>query len=192
MSKLETRIFEILDFSFRISDFGFDPCTTQSTVRLTIMTKELKTFFKKYIGFLFVSPRLYAALICCIALFVLRFFFKWIGDIPYLAFMILLILVGYDYILLFGKRKGIFAVRSMAERLSNGDDNEIRIDIENFYPFTVQLEVIDEVPHQFQKRDVLFKLSLRSGSKKNLHYALRPVKRGSYEFGVINVYAKTS
>jgi uncharacterized protein (DUF58 family) len=152
----------------------------------------LKTFFKKYIGTLFISPGLYAALICCIALFVLRFFFKWIGDIPYLAFVILLILITYDYILLFSRDKGIFAVRSMAERLSNGDDNQVRIDIENFYPFTVQLEVIDEVPHQFQKRDILFKLSLKSGDKKNLWYALRPVKRGSYEFGVINIYVKTS
>src|SRR6266542_1707464 len=122
----------------------------------------LKTFFKKYIGSLFVTPRLYAALTCCIALFVLRFFFKWIGDIPYLAFMILLILVVYDYILLFSKSKGIFAARTMAERLSNGDDNEIRIHIENFYPYTVQLEVIDEVPHQFQRRDILFKLYVKT------------------------------
>jgi uncharacterized protein (DUF58 family) len=151
----------------------------------------LKTFLKKYIGSLFVSQRLYAAFIGCIALFVLRFFFKWVGDIPYLAFMILLILVVYDYILLFIRNKGIFAFRSMAERLSNGDDNEIRIDIENFYPYTAQLDVIDEVPHQFQKRDVLFKLSVRPGDKKILRYSLRPVKRGSYEFGVINIYVKT-
>jgi uncharacterized protein (DUF58 family) len=123
---------------------------------------------------------------------VLRFFFKWIGDIPYLALVILLILVICDFILLFARSKGIFAARSMAERLSNGDDNQIRIDIENFYPFTVQLEIIDEVPHQFQKRDILFKLSVRSGDKKILNYALRPVKRGSYEFGVINIYVRTS
>ncbi len=106
--------------------------------------------------------------------------------------MILLILVVYDYILLFNKSKGIFAVRTMAERLSNGDVNEITIHVENFYPYTVRLEVIDEVPHQFQKRDILFRLSVRAGDKKILRYILRPVKRGSYEFGVINIYVKTS
>ena len=106
--------------------------------------------------------------------------------------MILLILVVYDYILLFSKSKGIFAARTMAERLSNGDDNEIRIHIENFYPYTVQLEVIDEVPHQFQRRDILFKLSVKAADKKVLQYTLRPVKRGSYEFGVINIYVKTA
>lgn len=152
----------------------------------------MKTFFKKYIGSLYVTSRLYAAFVCCIILFVLRFFFSWLGDIPFLAVIILLIVAVYDYILLFNKGKGIFASRSMAERLSNGDENEIRIDIENFYNYAVQLEVIDEVPHQFQKRDVLFKLDINAREKKILRYYLRPVKRGSYEFGVINIYVKTS
>ena len=151
----------------------------------------MKTFFKKYIGALFVTQRLYAAIICCIALFVLRFFFTWLGDIPFLALLILLTVSIYDYMLLFYKSKGIFAVRNMAERLSNGDDNEIRIDVENFYNYAVHLEIIDEVPHQFQKRDVLFKLNMGAGYKKILHYKLRPVKRGNYEFGVINIYVKT-
>ena len=140
---------------------------------------------------MFVTQRLYAAIICCIALFVLRFFFTWLGDIPFLALLILLTVAIYDYMLLFYKSKGIFAVRNMAERLSNGDDNEIRIDVENFYNYAVHLEIIDEVPHQFQKRDVLFKLNMGAGYKKILHYKLRPVKRGNYEFGVINIYVKT-
>ena len=140
---------------------------------------------------MFITQRLYAAIICCVALFVLRFFFTWLGDIPFLAVLILLIAVVYDYMLLFYKSKGIFAARNMADRLSNGDENEIRIDVENFYNYAVHLEIIDEVPHQFQKRDVLFKLNMGAGHKKVLRYKLRPVKRGSYEFGVINIYAKT-
>jgi uncharacterized protein (DUF58 family) len=131
------------------------------------------------------------ALIACIALFVLRFFFVWLGDIPFIAFIIFLVLLVYDYVLLYSKSRGIFAVRTMAERLSNGDENDIRIDIENFYAYKVFVEIIDEIPHQFQKRDVLFNLTLTGGEKKVLHYKLRPVKRGSYEFGTINVFIKT-
>jgi uncharacterized protein (DUF58 family) len=140
---------------------------------------------------LYVTRRIFIILICCIVLFVFRFFFQWLGNIPFLAVIISALLVVYDYILLFHKGRGIFASRSMADRLSNGDENEIRIDIENFYAIAVQLEVIDEVPHQFQKRDVLFELSVKAGEKKILRYYLRPVKRGSYEFGVINIYVKT-
>ena len=149
------------------------------------------SFIKKYIGSLFLTTKFYMALIACIALFVLRFFFVWLGDIPFIAFIIFLVLLVYDYILLYSKSRGIFAVRTMAERLSNGDENDIRIDIENFYAYKVFVEIIDEVPHQFQKRDVLFGLTLTSGEKKILYYKLRPVKRGSYEFGTINVFIKT-
>jgi len=101
------------------------------------------------------------ALIACIALFVLRFFFVWLGDIPFIAFIIFLVLLVYDYVLLYSKSRGIFAVRTMAERLSNGDENDIRIDIENFYAYKVFVEIIDEIPHQFQKRDILFNNAVR-------------------------------
>ncbi len=151
----------------------------------------MRTFLKKYIGAIYVTQRLYAALVVCITLFVFRFFFEWIGDIPYLALLILIILMVYEYILLFSRSKGIFAIRTTAERLSNGDENEITINVENFYPYSVDLEIVDEIPHQFQKRDILFTVSLKRYEKKNLQYNLRPVKRGSYEFGVINIYVKT-
>ncbi|QEC66241.1 DUF58 domain-containing protein [Panacibacter ginsenosidivorans] len=150
----------------------------------------MRSFIKKYIGSLFITLRLYVSIIVCIALFVLRFFFIWLGDIPFVAFIILVLAAVYDYAMLYSRQKGIFAVRTMAERLSNGDVNEIRIDIENYYAYNISLEIIDEVPHQFQKRDVLFHVQINGGEKKILRYQLRPVKRGSYEFGVINIYVK--
>lgn len=151
----------------------------------------MKAFIKNYIGSLYFTSRLYMAFIACIALFVLRFFFVWLADIPYAAVIALVLLVVYDYVMLYGRRNGIVAVRTMGERLSNGDNNNIRIDVENYYPFNIQLEIVDEIPHQFQKRDVSFALAMAGGEKKVLQYQLRPVKRGSYEFGVINIYAKT-
>ncbi|MBG9377968.1 DUF58 domain-containing protein [Panacibacter sp. DH6] len=151
----------------------------------------MKSFFKRYIGSLYFTPRLYMAFIVCIALFVLRFFFIWLADIPYGAVIALVLLLVYDYAMLYGRQKGIVAVRTMADRLSNGDNNNIRIDVESYYPFYTNLEIVDEIPHQFQKRDVSFTLVLPPGEKKVLQYLLRPVKRGSYEFGVINMYATT-
>ncbi len=85
----------------------------------------------------------------------------------------------------------MFARRITPERLSNGDENEISIYIESYYPFAVDVEIIDEIPHQFQKRDVLFKTNLTSRQHKMLNYLLRPTKRGEYEFGLIRVYVKS-
>jgi uncharacterized protein (DUF58 family) len=148
----------------------------------------LKNFFKKYIGSLYLTDRFYTAWILCAILFILRFFIAWFGIIPYVFSLAVVVFSVVEYWLLYSKVAGIFATRTHAERLSNGDENEIRIDFENHYAFQVSLEVIDEIPHQFQRRDVLFFLSLNAEQKKFLTYSLRPVKRGSYNFGFIQVF----
>lgn len=76
-------------------------------------------------------------------------------------------------------------------RLSNGDKNTIRIDIENLHALTVALEIIDEIPHQFQVRDFSLKISMESGEKHHLSYDLRPTERGEYLFGNINIYIQS-
>ncbi len=150
----------------------------------------MKKFWNKYISSLFVTNRWHFAIVVCIVLFVVRFFLPWLGIIPYATLLALLVLALADYFLLY-RFNGIFATRSHAERLSNGDDNPVQLHFENRYPFNIHLDIIDEIPHQFQKRDVHFELSLKDGDTKMLTYQLRPVKRGEYEFGYIKVYAST-
>lgn len=98
-------------------------------------------------------------------------------------------LVLLDTLLLFRVRDGIKAVRSAPERLSNGDDNVIHIHVESSLGFPATLTVIDELPFQFQKRDAETTLRLGSGRSSTVHYTLRPVERGEYGFGAINVFA---
>jgi uncharacterized protein (DUF58 family) len=149
----------------------------------------LKKFFRKYIGDLFFTRRGYAALIICSLLFLFRFFLSWLGIIPFIAAGAVVLLFLIDYSFIFFQQQGIFATRTNAERFSNGDENTVRIDVQNFYNFPVSVEVIDEIPHQFQRRDVLFKTKISAKESKIIQYQLRPVKRGEYEFGKINVYA---
>ena len=85
-------------------------------------------------------------------------------------------------------KKAFFAKRTAPERLSNSDDNELAIFIENWYPFSIAAGIIDEIPYQFQKRDVLFETSLSPRQRKSINYVLRPTKRGEYEFGMIRVF----
>ncbi len=108
-----------------------------------------------------------------------------------IAIFVLPLLVLADFLLLWSRRKGIFARRDMMEKLSNGDLNDIRIHLENRYLFPVFLEVIDELPVQFQARDLKFNLFLVPFGAKLLTYRVRPVKRGEYIFGVVNVFASS-
>lgn len=88
-------------------------------------------------------------------------------------------------------RRGLELRRSCAERFSNGDDNPVEIRVENTYSRSVAVNVVDETPFIFQRRDVLFPIQLRSGEGKTIRYMLRPVKRGVYGFGHIRAFVRT-
>jgi uncharacterized protein (DUF58 family) len=130
-------------------------------------------------------------LACSVVLFVFSFFFSWLGVLPQLLFWTIAALILIDFILLYGKNEAVFARRHAPERLSNNDDNNLGIYVENRYSFKAQLGIIDEIPFQFQKRDVWFKTTLNPHEKKQINYELRPLKRGEYEFGDIKVYARS-
>ncbi|WP_316735315.1 DUF58 domain-containing protein [Pedobacter aquatilis] len=148
----------------------------------------MKNIFQQYYKNLFLSNRLFAALAACVILFILRFFFIWLGEIPEIFTGVVFILLVLDIVILYRLNNGIDAHRITSKRLSNGDENPIQIQVKNKYGFGVKLRVIDEVPFQFQLRDKDFRLNLNSGDIKSIHYNLRPTKRGEYDFGFIRVY----
>src|SRR5690606_8648045 len=140
---------------------------------------------------LYINNRFFIGTSVIILLFIATF----ILDTPVLFPKVMLVIfsgVGLtDLFLLYWTRKGINGHRFAPDRLSNGDDNEIRIYLENFYAFPVRVRVIDEIPHQFQRRDISFYATLSAGRGKTIVYQLRPFKRGEYSFGSVNVFVST-
>lgn len=106
----------------------------------------------------------------------------------------LLCLLGLAWLcehVLLWHRRGVEAERICPERLSNGDDNDIEIHITSHESFAVWLEVIDELPVEFQRRDMVLHTRLSRSAEHTLRYTLRPVCRGAYRFGHIRVFATT-
>ena len=94
-------------------------------------------------------------------------------------------------IVFIGKQK-IKANRIVPDKFSNGDANQIKISIRNNYPFIAHLEIIDEVPEQFQIRDFKIKNQVNPRKEKIIPYTLTPKERGEYHFGFLNVYASSA
>ena len=94
-----------------------------------------------------------------------------------------------DIILLWHK-KAITAERRLSSRFSNGDDNPVTINVESIYPFPVRIDVIDELPFQFQKRDNTFHFPLFD-FRFSFNTTLRPTRRGVYSFGHVLVFVST-
>jgi uncharacterized protein (DUF58 family) len=120
--------------------------------------------------------------------YVLSYFFPFFFIIGHVTLILLGVAILLDLILLYGNPKGISAERINSERFSNGDQNKITLSVFNHYAFPVALSVIDELPVQFQERDWLRKIKLDADKKEIIEYNLRPVERGEYSFGDINIY----
>jgi uncharacterized protein (DUF58 family) len=149
------------------------------------------SFTKKYIGNLFLTTRFYVTIGLCIVLFIVSFFYKPLLQIPKTFLAVTVALVLIDYLFLFIISNSPTARRLMADRLSNGDDNKIELQVINRMPFTVTMEIIDELPGQFQKRDWQLNYRFAANEQKNIIYNLRPVERGEYNFGRIILYVKS-
>lgn len=111
------------------------------------------------------------------------------------AWYVLYILLAFliiDTLLLFASGKKIIGNRIMSEKLSNGDENEIKIAINNQYSFPIYSKIIDEIPFQFQQRNFEVKRKIKALGKDNYTYLLRPTERGEYSFGNLNIYAASS
>ncbi|OON69748.1 DUF58 domain-containing protein [Hymenobacter sp. CRA2] len=147
----------------------------------------LREFFRAVL----LPPRFFVALAAVLVLLTVAHFWRVLLVPAQVLAGLLALLTLLDALLVFRAAPGVFARRVLSKRLSNGDDNDVRIVVENRYPFAARLDVIDDVPVQFQRRDLVFPLHLPSGHSTTLQYQLRPTRRGEYVFGQTNVLARS-
>lgn len=105
-----------------------------------------------------------------------------------LVLLLLGTLTVLDTIILFSAKTGVRGSRQLPEKFSNGDKNSVRLTISNYYTFPVFVKIIDEIPEQFQVRNFNISRKLDPSSTNELEYQLRPVDRGEYYFGALNIY----
>ncbi|MBL4752931.1 MAG: DUF58 domain-containing protein [Flavobacteriales bacterium] len=100
-------------------------------------------------------------------------------------------MIVLDIIVLYLGKGQVTCERTLPEKLSNGDDNNVFLVVTNQYPFQVRMKVLEELPEQFQVRDKTFTIDLAPGERTVITYIVRPSERGEYHFGKTNLYAST-
>jgi uncharacterized protein (DUF58 family) len=143
---------------------------------------------KKVINSFYLGNRFFYLLGLLALAFVASNFIPGIFTFVKAFFNIACILLAFDTLLLYALRDGMKAKRIAAEKLSNGDDNPFTIEMANAYPFPVHVKVYDELPEQFQLRDHYFEKSVPARGQSEIHFSLRPFKRGNYNFGALNIF----
>lgn len=144
----------------------------------------MKRIFKQ----LYLNNFLFYCLMGIILLFAVAYLFPALYHAVWYALYVLIAFVSIDILLLFGSNKKVIGIRNMSEKLSNGDENEIHIALNNQFTFPVHLKIIDEIPFQFQQRNFEVKRKIKALAKDDYRYFLRPTERGEYFFGNLNIY----
>lgn len=146
---------------------------------------------KKLYHTLFLNNRLFYGLGVIAIFFVIGFFVPFFFKIAQVCLFTIGTLAIIDIFIVYSEANGVTIARSLPERLSNGDENTVSMEVKNDYKFVVHLKIIEELPYQFQKRNFFFSPIIKSRETKIIQYALTPSERGVYHFGQINTYVSS-
>lgn len=140
---------------------------------------------------LYINTQLYVVLALLSVTFILGYFYTGFAALGEVISIMVGVLLIIDLLLLFGSRSGFNARRFAPQRLSNGDENTIRLQVLSKYGIKIQAEIIDEIPVQFQIRNFEIDAVFEKNQQLDFSYTLRPVNRGSFDFGNINLFVST-
>lgn len=141
---------------------------------------------------LYLTPRFFLAFGGVSFVFVLGFFIDILFPIAQVLFAVALTALLADGLLLFGKRQPISAKRILSNFFSIGEQNPVTIQIRNLSSLLLGVRVIDEAPVQLQARNQSEHLRVAPRDARQLTYYVRPLTRGLYAFGKLNIYVSTA
>ena len=145
----------------------------------------------KFLKSLYIHNQFYIYIAVAAVCFLLSYWFPVLFSVASILSVILLVVLGIDVLLLYQPKNAIHARRILPDKFSNSDNNPVPITITNNYGFKTYIDVIDELPVQFQKRDFSYQTSLNPNQNHDFEYLVRPVDRGEYYFGNLNVFASS-
>ncbi len=140
---------------------------------------------------LFLTNRFFIICAALIVLFVLSFIVLPLFTVVLVLLVLILAVLVYDTLLIFGNDVNLKAHRNLPKILSLGDNNAIKVQISNESRHQLNVEIIDELPVQLQNRNFSKSFSILPYEEKILNYEIRPLERGAYEFGAINLFVSS-
>ncbi|NQX86948.1 MAG: DUF58 domain-containing protein [Flavobacteriaceae bacterium] len=145
----------------------------------------------KFLKPFYIEPRFFQIVIGVIFLFGFSYFIPVLFPLAQILLLLISIVFTIDFAIVFIGKSKLKGQREVPDKFSNCDQNQITLSITNNYPFKIHLTIIDEIPEQFQKRNFKIKQIIAPQNKATITYNLRPIERGEYHFGALNVYASS-
>ena len=124
-------------------------------------------------------------------MFIISFLYEQLFFVAQLYLIFFFSYTVIDMLILFSPKGRMEASRELNEQLNLGDANTVKITIKNKLTVPIKATVIDELPYQLQIRDFKKHARFEGGEEQILYYDIRPVKRGKYNFGSLNIFVRS-
>ncbi|WP_437919253.1 DUF58 domain-containing protein [Sphingobacterium sp. LRF_L2] len=141
----------------------------------------------KFIRSLYIRNNFFYALLLLATIFLLSFFIQALFLVATILFWLFIAVCLWDIVFLYAGKSKVMIRRNYPEKLSNGDENELKLELISNYPRKVGARVLEEFPVELQFRETDFSVMLKSREVKTITYVIRPTTRGTYQFGRCHV-----
>ncbi len=145
----------------------------------------------KLFNALFLTSRFFYGLAAFVVLFCCAYFLPVLYSPLIVAIVVFGVIVCVDFIWLFAKKILIQGNRNTQPLFSLADDNKVEIVLRNLSNRFWYLQIIDEQPFQLQERNFSINTTLNPFANITLNYTIKPLTRGEYHFGNLNIMAST-
>ncbi|MFM7022662.1 MAG: DUF58 domain-containing protein [Flavobacteriales bacterium] len=141
---------------------------------------------------LYLSDRFFAVCALIIVLFGMSFVVPQLFRVAQFALCGFALLFIADAFYSYVASRKISGERILPDYFSLSDTNAYSIRVTNGFAYSLGMEIYDELPEQFQEREMKTMLrKLAAGASKDIVYNLRPLTRGAYHFGKLNVFVSS-
>ncbi|GGW60907.1 uncharacterized protein (DUF58 family) [Winogradskyella epiphytica] len=145
-----------------------------------------------FIKSLYIHKQLYIYIAVTAVCFLISYWVPLLYPLAWILICIIVVVLFLDLLLLYQPKNAINARRILPDKFSNSDNNPVPITISNKYSFKTYIDVIDELPVQFQRRDFLYQVALKPNENHDFDYLVKPVDRGEYYFGHLNIFVSSA
>lgn len=139
----------------------------------------------------FLTPQFFATGASLVVLFAFGFAFPFLFIIAKTLLLLVVALLIADFILCYRSVHRLTAVRKLGRVLGLADETPVEIRLAYRGTISLRARIIDELPVQLQNRNFEIEIPLKPGLNR-VSYSIRPINRGVYSFGNINVFIETA
>ncbi|MEL7160420.1 MAG: DUF58 domain-containing protein [Bacteroidota bacterium] len=154
------------------------------------MQEQLKSLYD-HLRYLYLGDRFFAGLAGVIVLSAFGFWWEGLYYLALLGLVVLLLALGYDGWRLCRSARQVSAERQLPKVLSLSDEMSVRVRVQSESAQHLYVTLTDELPAELQIRDHHLPFELAPGAEREISYPVRPLTRGEYRFGNINLFLNT-